>query len=858
MKQRLEKQELELVEALVDCPGAQGLYTYEIPAGWTVTAGDILSVPFGYQQVGAIAIRKRTNQKCQSAKSAGAKSVSAKSVSAKSVSAKSFSESDDLNERENFETKPIESVVCSGLFPKNYWLFLEKIADYYCSSLIAVVKTALPPKLLSKGQRRIKLKKQGDRPKEETPLTSSAIKLLEWWESNSPNKSYSFRYLSQRFPGADCGLKDLLQKNVAEGYLAAPKTVKAKRKQAVTLISDSLRADDLTLRQREILGVLQRRGGDLWLQSLVELARTSNGTVRSLEKKGYVAIEDRELLRTERGQDRGRDLPKALTVDQEKALAVIRAMKPGETALLHGVTGSGKTEVYLQGIAPLLLLGKSALVLVPEIGLTPQLVDRFRSRFGDRVCVYHSGLSDGERYDTWRQMLQDKPQVIIGTRSAVFSPLKNLGMIILDEEHDSSFKQDQPSPCYHARTLAEWRSQLDQCPLILGSATPALETWVKHNLPKELDENISKRYYLSLPNRINNQPLPPISVVDMREELKDGHRSIFSRQLLEALENLKRDNQQGILFIHRRGHSTFVSCRSCGKVLECPHCDVSLSYHHVHEDARKILRCHFCNYGQLHPPKCPDCGSPYLKHFGSGTQRVVRSLQAELPHLKMLRYDSDTTRTKNAHRHLIDRFSRGEADVLVGTQMLAKGIDLPQVTLVGIVSADGLLHFSDYRAGERAVQTLTQVSGRAGRGDYSGQVILQTYTPDDPAVQAVKNYRYADFLTEELNQREALNYPPKGRMILLRFSSPNPDAVEKSASNIAKSLTEISESQEGDRWEVLGPAPAQVMRVARRFRWQVLLKLPPNSSTPNVLRSLHNHCPSSVKLTIDVDPLNLL
>ncbi len=827
------KQELELVEALVDCPGAQGLYTYKVPEGWTVAEGDILSVPFGYQQVGAIAIRK-----CKG----GEKSA----------------QNSDLGDGDRFDIKPIESVVCSGLFPKKYWEFLEKISDYYCSSLIAVVKAALPPKLLAKGQRRIKLKNNSNCPDDKVLLSSPATKLIEWWRNNSPKQSYSFRYLSQRFPGADGALKELLQKGLAEGYLAAPKTVKPKRKQAVTLINDGLSPSDLTPRQREILGILQRRGGDLWLQSLVELARTSNSTVRSLEKKGYVVIEEREVLRTDRGEDQGRDRPKALTVDQERALGVIQGMEPGETALLHGVTGSGKTEVYLQGIAPLLRLGKSALVLVPEIGLTPQLVDRFRARFGDRVCVYHSGLSDGERYDTWRQMLQDKAQVIIGTRSAIFSPLKQLGIIILDEEHDSSFKQDQPAPCYHARALAEWRSHLDQCPLILGSATPALETWVKHNSKEKPDLKSAKSYYLNLPNRINNQPLPPVSVVDMREELKDGHRSIFSRQLLESLNNLKRDGQQGILFIHRRGHSTFVSCRSCGKVLDCPHCDVSLSYHHIHEEAKKILRCHFCNYGQLHPPKCPDCGSPYLKHFGSGTQRVVRSLQEELPHLKMLRYDSDTTRTKNAHRHLIDRFARGEADILVGTQMLAKGIDLPQVTFVGIVSADGLLHFSDYRAGERAVQTLIQVSGRAGRGDNSGHVILQTYTPEDPAVQAVKNYQYAEFLTTELEQRAALNYPPSGRIILLRLSSSNPDAVEKSAHKIAEFLTKTAESQDDEPWLVLGPAPAQVKRVARRFRWQILLKLSSHSATPTVLRSLHSHCPSSVKLTIDVDPLNLL
>ncbi|MEM1426102.1 MAG: primosomal protein N', partial [Cyanobacteria bacterium P01_H01_bin.130] len=676
-------------------------------------------------------------------------------------------------------------------------------------------------------------------------------------------KSYTWRYLGQRFSGANQAVKELLRRGYIEGYLAAPKTPQPKRKQAVSLVRAVAAEGDLTARQREILGILERRGGELWLQNLVQLARTSNGTVRSLADKGYVSLQAREVLRTERGADRGRDRPKSLTPDQQNALTQIQALGAGDTTLLHGVTGSGKTEVYLQAIAPVLAQGKSALVLVPEIGLTPQLVDRFRARFGDRVCVYHSALSDGERYDTWRQMLQGSAQVVVGTRSAIFSPLPKLGILVLDEEHDSSFKQDQPAPCYHARTLAEWRSHLDGCPLILGSATPSLESWVSANTDADAaangaDATPHKTQYLSLPKRVNNQPLPPISVVDMREELKDGHRSIFSRRLLTALEDLKEQGRQGILFMHRRGHSTFVSCRSCGHVMDCPHCDVSLSYHHSHADAREILRCHLCNYTQLHPPKCPKCSSPYLKHFGSGTQRVVRSLQTELPDLKVLRYDSDTTRAKNAHRHLLDRFAQGEADVLVGTQMLTKGIDLPQVTLVGIVSADGLLHFSDYRAGERAVQTLTQVAGRAGRGDDPGQVILQTYTPEHPAIQAVQTYQYPKFLDEEVTQRAVFDYPPVGRMILLRFSSPDPDAIEKTATKIADLLTAIAEEQPGEPWTVLGPVPAQVMRVARRFRWRIVLKLDRNAPTPDIVRSLHTHCAASVKLTIDVDPLNLL
>jgi primosomal protein N' (replication factor Y) len=439
-------------------------------------------------------------------------------------------------------------------------------------------------------------------------------------------------------------------------------------------------------------------------------------------------------------------------------------------------------------------------------------------------------------------MLTGEPQIIIGTRSAIFAPLPNLGLIILDEEHDSSFKQDSPIPTYHARTIAQWRAELEHCPLILGSATPSLESWVSGN-----------QLYLSLPERINSRPLPPVEIVDMRQELKEGNRSIFSRKLQNALQQLAERQQQGILFIHRRGHSTFVSCRSCGYVLECPHCDVSLAYHHVEEGAPELLRCHYCNYGRLHPPHCPECSSPYLKFFGSGTQRVAQELTKQFPNLKIIRFDSDTTTTKGSHRKLLTQFANGEAHLLVGTQMLTKGLDLPQVTLVGVVAADGLLHLSDYRANERTFQTLTQVAGRAGRGDDPGRVIVQTYTPEHPIIEAVQKHDYQSFADAELAQRQTLNYPPYGRLILLRLSSLDPIQVQNTAQIIATFLN----NKEG--FEILGPAPASILRVANRYRWQILLKFDPDA-LPNLpdwpeVRSLS---PASVSLTIDVDPINIM
>ncbi|MBH8572967.1 primosomal protein N', partial [Nostocaceae cyanobacterium CENA369] len=364
---------------------------------------------------------------------------------------------------------------------------------------------------------------------------------------------------------------------------------------------------------------------------------------------------------------------------------------------------------------------------------------------------------------------------------------------------------------------------------------------------------LSTLVYLSLPERINSRPLPPVEVVDMRQELQEGNRSIFSKSLQAALQHLQERRQQGILFIHRRGHSTFVSCRSCGYVLECPHCDVSLSYHHSEEGAPQLLRCHYCNYGRSHPQHCPECSSPYLKFFGSGTQRVAQELTRQFPQLRFIRFDSDTTRNKGSHRTLLTKFANGEAELLVGTQMLTKGLDLPQVTLVGVVAADGLLHLSDYRASERAFQTLTQVAGRAGRGDDAGRVIVQTYTPEHPVIEAVKQHDYQSFSETELEQRQALNYPPYGRLVLLRLSSLDPTQVQNTAQTIATALG----AKAG--FEILGPAPASIVRVANRYRWQILLKFAadalPQLPDWEQVRSL---CPQSVSLTIDVDPINIM
>ncbi len=846
------------VEVLVDCPRVTGLFTYGLPPQLEVKPGDILSVPFGTQTVGAIAIRKLTKPP--------------QDVPIEKI-------------------RNIEDVVSAGFFPDFYWELLNRVAAYYYTPLIQVIRVALPPGLLPKSQRRIRLSNQNTFSSSRSlPLSISfspaARKILDLLQAQQQG-DYSFIYLQRQVRNAHRGVRELRRLGLIETYLEAPRSTKPKLQKAVILIGSTF-SPDLTTRQTEILEVLRRRGGEMWLTELLQTCSTSSSVVKTLEKKGYVVVEEKELLRIELGENADETFTgqqaKNLTSAQQIALETINNINGYASILLHGVTGSGKTEVYLQAIAPLLQKGKSALVLVPEIGLTPQLTDRFRARFGSKVSVYHSALSDGERYDTWRTMLAGEPQVVIGTRSAVFAPLPNLGIIILDEEHDSSFKQDSPIPTYHARTVANWRAELQNCPLVLGSATPSLESWMsaggggEGGEGEEGEEGVEgemltpnsslltpnsslltpnsfnpKSYYLSLPDRVNSRPLPPVEIVDMREELHRGNRSIFSNPLQQGLEELIETGGQGILFIHRRGHSTFVSCRSCGYVMECPYCDVSLSYHQTEAGAAQVLRCHYCNYATPHPKNCPDCCSPYLKFFGSGTQRVAQELAKQFPELKFIRFDSDTTRNKGAHRTLLTRFAKGEAHLLIGTQMLTKGLDLPQVTLVGVVSADGLLHLSDYRASERAFQTLTQVAGRAGRGEDPGRVIIQTYTTEHQVIQAVQQHDYQTFIQDELEQREALNYPPYGRLILLRLSSLDEIEVENTATEIAEKLQQQSEI------EVLGPAPASILRVANRYRWQILLKFAPQDlpQLPD-WEEIRQICPNSVSLTIDIDPLNIM
>lgn len=602
-------------------------------------------------------------------------------------------------------------------------------------------------------------------------------------------------------------------------------------------------------RQRTLLEVLQQRGGRLEQQELSALGFAA-AVVRGLERRGLVERHDHNALAA-----RGPVVPppgcgRTLTPAQSEAVRAIDTAAAGTTQLLWGVTGAGKTEVYLQAAAHTLRQGSSVLLLTPEIGLVPQLLDRCRERFGPGVLEWHSGVGEAERIRCWRRCLaagsQGTPQLVVGTRSAVFLPLAPLGLIVLDEEHDDSYKQDSPMPCYHARDVAQLRAGLSGARVLLGSATPSLETWLACQ-----EQRIQ---LLRLPERIAQRPLPAVRVIDMRHELAEGHRRLLSRALMGRLETLQERGEQAVVLVPRRGYRAFLSCRSCGQVVHCPHCDVALTVHR-HNSGEEWLRCHWCDHRAPLSKRCGQCGSTAFKPFGAGTQRVMEQLAEELEGLRLLRFDRDSTRGRDGHRRLLERFAAGEADVLVGTQMLAKGMDLPRVTLAAVLAADGLLHRPDLRSGEQCLQLLLQLAGRAGRGERPGEVLVQTYSPEHPVIRHLVDGRYERFLEEELALRRNGGLVPFSRACLLRFSGPSASGTATAATALAE---RIRPQVDAAGWILIGPAPAPVSRVAGRSRWQLLLHGPAGQPLPLPPEAqLREGLPAGVGLAIDPDPLEL-
>ncbi len=612
----------------------------------------------------------------------------------------------------------------------------------------------------------------------------------------------------------------------------------------------------LTKRQLELEAFLLSKGGSA-LQRDIYAMGFSLTVLNGLISKGRATRKKKDLGTFVLNQNESKTMNKKsienhqrkqLTSEQQLALKTFEDLRPGKALLLWGVTGSGKTEVYLQIVEKELKTGRHCLVLAPEIGLIPQLVDRFRARFGSQVHEYHSGCSQREKVQLWKKVLSNElPLVLIGTRSAIFLPLSPLGVIILDEEHDTSYKQESPMPCYHARDLALSKAVKTGAKVVLGSATPSLVTW----------KNLAPRGSIALARlqrRISNKPLPKVHLVDMRDEFAQGHRKLLSRYLIEQISSLPMKGEQAVILVPRRGYSTFLSCRSCGEVVECPHCDVALTVHQ-NSSASRWLRCHWCDFRTSLGSNCESCGSSAFKPFGAGTQRVMDCLETELPEVKFLRFDRDTTGGRDGHRKLLQKFAEGEADVLVGTQMLSKGIDLPRVTLAVLLAADGLLYRPDLFAAEQSLQLFLQLAGRAGRGEKVGKVVAQTYCPDNPVLKHLIDDSYEDFLESELKLRKEANLIPFSRACLLRLAGESATITATTAAALAERIKPLCKL---NGWILVGPAPALVARVAGKSRWQLLLHGPLNSPLPFPAgEGLWDSLPKGVTLSVDPDPLQL-
>ncbi len=576
----------------------------------------------------------------------------------------------------------------------------------------------------------------------------------------------------------------------------------------------------------------------------------STAVLNQGKEKGWLEFIESERYR-DPYKDRVFDQTTALELNAEQKNAVEQIITAGQQQkdqvfLLEGITGSGKTEVYLQAIADVLSENKTAIMLVPEIALTPQMVERFKGRFGESVAVLHSGLSQGEKYDEWRKIEREEAQVVVGARSAIFAPLKNIGLIIIDEEHESSYKQDE-TPRYHARDLAIWRSKYHHCPIVLGSATPSLESRAR------AQKGVYQLLQLNHRAKAAAQ-LPAIEIVDMREEFQNHRTSTFSANLQEKIQNRLDKKEQTVLLLNRRGYSSFVMCRDCGFVLPCPNCDISLT---LHMDTRS-MRCHYCGHEEPIPNRCPNCGGNKIRYYGTGTQKVEEELRELYPQARILRMDVDTTRRKGAHEQILQKFGAKEADILLGTQMIAKGLDFPEVTLVGVLNADTSLNLPDFRSSEHTFQLLTQVSGRAGRAEKAGEVVIQTFNPQHYAIELAKKQNYEQFYQQEMHVRHRGGYPPYYFTVKITASHSEEQVAAKKIFQIANQLKEVLSPQS----LLLGPTPSMILRVKNRYYYQLIIKYKHEPNLPHVLDEILNGSQKEQRqglfVAIDNEPLNFI
>ncbi len=558
----------------------------------------------------------------------------------------------------------------------------------------------------------------------------------------------------------------------------------------------------------------------------------ASSIVKELIDEGIIKVSKEQIYRLQTDKKVKENV--ILSEDQVNAVDSI-SLNKFDTYLLHGVTGSGKTEVYMHLIEKVIDMGKTAIMLVPEISLTTQIINNFYKRFGNQVAIFHSNLSEGERYDEYLKIYRGEVKIVVGTRSAIFTPLKDIGLIIIDEEHSDTYKQDS-NPRYHAIDMAKFRAEYNKCPLILGSATPTLETMAR------AIKGVYK--YISMPNRIGHAVLPKITIVDMAEELK--HRSMtFSRILKSKIQDRLDKNEQVILLLNRRGYSTVISCKNCGYTFKCPNCDIALTYHKTSNN----LRCHYCGYTILEPEKCPDCNEEALTSYGMGTEKLEQELEKLYPNARIKRMDADTTRNKGSHEDIINKFSNHEYDILLGTQMISKGLDFPLVTLVGVINADATLNMPDFRSGERTYQLLSQVSGRAGRSEIPGEVIIQTFNPDNYTLNCVKDNNYEKFYKYEMTNRHKLSYPPYYFITIIKIASSDYKVCSTEINKVCKYLKDnISSSS-----IILGPTPANMFRINNIYRFQIIVKYKVDDKLFEALKYLDSIYINNNKCNLEID-----
>ncbi|MDW8290554.1 MAG: primosomal protein N' [Armatimonadota bacterium] len=766
-----------------------------------------------------------------------------------------------VDARSTRQLKPVLDVVEGSLpLDENRLALAEWLAREYRCGLAAAVRLLAPTEMVAKVQKVLRL----------TPL----VQQQELWQAapDSPERrlldllasaggqlpeAQAKAQLGTLYPTALYRLKRrglVEQQNV---LLAASVRARMLRHVRLNLLPEQAEAlaEACSVRapaQAALLRALAVAEGEMLpMAELLRQVGVSASALKSLQSRGVVDLIDMPIARSPFGKASLPALksPPSLTPDQEHCVQQIgQAVESGEhrSFLLFGVTGSGKTEVYLRAVALTLARGRSALLLVPEIALAAQVVESVQARFGNLVAVLHSALSAGERFDEWRRARERRARVVVGARSAVFAPLEHLGLIVLDEEHEGAYKQQEHTPRYHARTVAWQRARREGAVLLMGSATPSLETFYQakqgvHTL-------------LQLPTRVEGRPLPAVHVVDMREAAR-ARGGVFSQQMAEAIAERLGRGEQVILFLNRRAYASFLLCRQCGQVVRCRRCDVSLAYHKVDGS----LRCHHCDYRQSVPSRCPACGAPHIYPFGLGTQRVEEEVRSLFPEARVLRMDRDTTTRKGAHHVLLARFRAHEADVLIGTQMVAKGLDFPKVTLVGVVSADIALHIPDFRASERAFQLLTQVAGRAGRAQQPGEVVIQTFNPEHEAVRSACQHDYLRFYEQEIAHREELRYPPFSRLANILATHPEEAKAAETCQQAAQRLSEVIRA-ERIAAEVLGPVQAPMARLRGVWRWHCLVKCHQQESLPDLLReALEGVAPAQGgTLQVDVDPYSLL